>query len=153
MTYGSQIWGQYVNTHVQRIIKLQDKSIRIINFADYHAPTTELYKSMKILKLKDNITLNNYLYVHDSLSRRIPSPLQQKFTYIQDKHSYCTRNSDKKCVNLPISRTIEYGIHSITSQSARSWTHIQIIYQKDDLHISSRNQCKQKIKLHFIDTY
>ena len=35
LTYGAQIWNQHHNSHVKRIIKLQDKAIRIINFAEY----------------------------------------------------------------------------------------------------------------------
>ena len=153
LTYGSQIWGQHKNFHVQRIIKLQDKAIRIINFADYHAPTSELYKTTKILKFSDNITLNNYLYVHDSFTRRVPSPLQGNFKYIHDTHNHHTRNSKMQCVKLPISRTIEYGIHSIISQSARSWNSLQITHPKENLHLLSRNQCKQKLKLYFTNTY
>ena len=140
LTYGSQIYGQHVNSHVQRIIKLQDKAIRIINFADYHAPTSELYKTTKILKFRDNVTLNNYLYVHDSFTRRVPSPLQGNFKYIHVTHSHRTRNSKMQCVKLPISRTIEYGIHSIISQSARSWNSLQVTLLKDTLHLLSRNQ-------------
>ena len=37
--YGAQIWGQNHNIHVKWIIKLQEKAIRIINFAEYHDPT------------------------------------------------------------------------------------------------------------------
>ena len=67
LTSSAQIWGQHHNNHVKRVIKLQDKSIRIINFAEYREPTLNLYKKSKILKFTDNITLNNYMYVHDSL--------------------------------------------------------------------------------------
>ena len=49
---------------LKRITKLQDKAIRIINFAHYRESTSKLYKNSKILKFKDNITLNNYLYIY-----------------------------------------------------------------------------------------
>ena len=44
LTFGSQIWGQQKNIGTQRILKLQDKAIRIINFSNYHETTGKLYK-------------------------------------------------------------------------------------------------------------
>ena len=35
LTYASQIWGQIENKQVNRVIKLQDRAIRIINFANF----------------------------------------------------------------------------------------------------------------------
>ena len=57
LNYGAQIWGQHNNKHIRRITKLQDKAIRIINFAHYREPTTKLYKNSNILKFKDNINI------------------------------------------------------------------------------------------------
>ena len=61
-SHGAQIWGQCQHSHVKRIIKLQDRAIRIINFSQYREPTSALYKKSEVLEFKDNITLNNYLY-------------------------------------------------------------------------------------------
>ena len=110
---------------------MTDKAVRIINFADFHAPTSELYKSSKILKLRGNITLNNYLYVHDSFTRRIPSPLQDTFKCINRIHNHYTRNSKKQCVELPASPTIAYGINVTTSQFARNWNYLQVTHFRD----------------------
>ena len=42
LMYCSQIWGNHHNIHINRIIKLQDKALRILNFAHYRAPTSPL---------------------------------------------------------------------------------------------------------------
>ena len=55
LNYGSQIWGQNQNNNIQRLIKLQDRALRIINYADYFESSEKLYKSSNILKLEDNI--------------------------------------------------------------------------------------------------
>ena len=93
LTYSAQIWGQHHNYHVKRVIKLQDKSIRIINFAEYREPTSNLYKKSKILKFTDNITLNNYMYVHDSLKGYLPSVLTNNFDCLHEIHNYNTHTS------------------------------------------------------------
>ena len=50
LTYGCQIWGQIQNKYVNRVIKLQDKAIRIINFAHFNASTKRLHYNSKNLK-------------------------------------------------------------------------------------------------------
>ena len=128
MTYASQIWGQNINQHVRRISQLQNKALRIIKFANYHEPASHLYKNSKILKFKDNITLHNFTFVYDSFSKhnQIPGNLKNKFSYIHSRHDHLTRNSKMNCVNLPISKTVTYGINSITGQSARNWNSLQV---------------------------
>ena len=119
LTYSAQIWGQHHNNHVKRVIKLQDKSIRIRHFAEYREPTSYLYKKSKIRKFTDNIRLNNYMYVHDSLKGYLPSVLTNNFDYLHEIHNYNTRTSALYCVKLPISRTLLYGIHSTNKLFSR----------------------------------
>ena len=153
LNYGSQIWGQYQNTHIKRIIKLQNKAIRVINFAKYREPVSKLYQKSDILKLQDSITMNNFLYMYDSLNRRLPTALTDKFTYLRDSHDHNTRKSDLKCVKLPTTRTLVYGIHSVDGQSTRAWNYFQVNCSSHKLHTLSRNVCKKILKSHFIDSY
>ena len=66
MIYGCQIWGQEHSNKFKKIEKLQEKAIKIIKFLPNDAPKT--MKELKILKLKDFITLQNILFVKDSLT-------------------------------------------------------------------------------------
>ena len=152
MNYGSHVWGQATNGNVKRIIKLQDKSIRIINFAKYHDPTSELYKNSKILKFEDQIKINNYFHVHDSINRQLPPSLQDKFQYLHGLHPHKTKSSDQYCVRLPKTSTITYGINSITGQAARAWNYFHTSIKKN-LHIISRPVCKQELTQFIFDTY
>ena len=152
LNYGAQIWGQHLNIHIKRILKLQDRAIRIINFANFREPTPKLYKKSGILKFKDNIALNNYIFVHDSLNRRLPTALLDKFVYLNKSHQHNTRNSANHCVKLPKSRTLGYGTDSITSQSAKAWNFLQSNCS-DNMHLFSRNKCKKIIRKFYLDSY
>ena len=57
LLYGAQIWGQSRNSHTEKLFKAQDKALRIISFADFHAPPDPLYSHFKILKLEDKIKI------------------------------------------------------------------------------------------------
>ena len=124
LMYGSQLWGNHHNIHRNRIVKLQDKALRILNFAHYRAPTSPLYKNSKILKFRDNITLNNSVFGHDSFKGILPHILNN-FVYLQNLHDNNTRISSQYHVKLPKSNTLIYGINSITGQSARACNYFQ----------------------------
>ena len=142
LMYGSQIWGNHHNIHLNRITKLQDKALRILNFAHYHAPTTPLYKNSKILKFRDNITLNNnFVFVHDSFKGILPHILNNNFVYLRNLHDHNIRISSQYHVKLHKSNTLIYGIKSITGQSARAWNYFQSKF--DNLCYKSLRCCKK----------
>ena len=57
MVYGCQVWGQNHSLHLERIFKLQNRALRIINFEERHADSNPLYIDNKILKLQDFVRL------------------------------------------------------------------------------------------------
>ena len=80
LTYGCQIWCQNKNDSTKKIWKsiyIQQKAIRIINFKNNNNPSAPLFKKTNILKLYDNITLLNCLFVYDHLDNNIPTALQE----------------------------------------------------------------------------
>ena len=107
MMYGSQVWGQIQNKYVNRIIKLQDRAIRVINFASYFASRNQLYKKSRILKLSDNIQLSNDLLVHASYNHALPMAFKDTFKPIKEKqvfYSGCNKSTCcfAKCKNTDI---------------------------------------------------
>ena len=153
MLYGCQIWGQCVNPYIKRIIKLQDRAIRVINFADYHHPTHKLYQHSKVLKLQDHVTLLNYLHINDSLSDSLPKSLCNRYRIVQLSHSHQATNAVINCVTLPKSRTLYYGIHSISGQACRNYNFIQINCNSNSIHLKSRGLKKDIITKFFLTSY
>ena len=76
LSYGAQIWGQSENKYIGRIIKIQNKAIREINFANYNDSVDPLYHASKILKFTDNVKVLNFLHVLDSLTNKLPITLK-----------------------------------------------------------------------------
>ena len=64
----SQIWRQK-ETMVRKLLQLQNKTIRIINFKPNDHPTDAHYHSNKILKFTDYIKLLNCMFVKNVLAR------------------------------------------------------------------------------------
>ena len=106
---------------------------------------------LNILKFQDFIMLNNFLHIHDHFNNRLPSSLLDKYEFIHKNHNHETRISNAYCIKLPISRTIEFGVHSQSGQASRQWNRLQIILK--NLNKLPRNSCKETIHKYLIDTY
>ena len=153
LSYGSQIWGQMQNCHISRLIKLQNKAIRIINFAPFRSPVTHLYKDNRLLKLNDNIKLQNFLYVLGCLQDTVPNVLSKTFTLAKTKHNYNTRGASCNQVVIPKARTQVFGIKSITYQSAQFWNYIVSLFPQHDFLKKSKYTSKKVITHYLIQAY
>ena len=107
LTYGSQIWGQNENTHTENVFKLQNRAIRIINFADFHADVNPIYKENGVLKLEDFVRLQNMLFVYDFLKKTLPVCFNSYFTKISDRYDIVTVNSELGCLFTPYLSTTD----------------------------------------------
>ena len=83
------------------MVALQNKAIKKINFANVRDGVT-LYKVMEILKLSDNIRMNNFLFVFEDFSGLLPPALQNALQLSASSYSYVTRSSTHKMVTLTI---------------------------------------------------
>ena len=82
----------------------------------------------------------------------LPHSLQDKFQCLHEGHAHEPKLSSQCCVKLPKSNTVNYGINSITGQSARSWNYFHVNVKKN-LHILSRAVCKKELTAHILNSY
>ena len=116
LIYGCQIWGQVTNSFNQKIFKLQNRALRIITFSDFRADTNPMYSDLKILKLEDQIVLQNCLFVHDALDDSSPICFRNYFKQLKEIHTFSTRSAALGCLFVSHSGTIRFGINSITNK-------------------------------------
>ena len=67
--YGILVWGGSSDVHINSILLLQKKIIRIVTNSEFLAPTAPLFYSTKILRVKDvyRYILGTYMYRQHSL--------------------------------------------------------------------------------------
>ena len=152
LIYGCQIWGQTINSFNQKVFKLQNRSVRIISFADFRADENPLYINLKIVKLDDQIYLNNCLFVHDTLKKVSPLSFHDYFTLNKHIHSFNTKSADLGCVHVFPSNTVRYGLNSIISKSISDWNDATKKFHID-LTSLSREKLKFNLKSYFIQSY
>ena len=121
MIYGAQIWGQTITVHTEKIFKLQNRALRILQFADFQADANPIYKSMSILKLEDYIKLQNCLFVYDYIKDTLPESFRSYFIKINEIHTTNTISSDLGCLFTPYKASVRYGLNSITRKCIDCW--------------------------------
>ena len=151
MTYGCQVWGQSNSTHAEKISKLQNKALRIINFRPYATDSNPLYKECEILKLQDFIKLQNCLLIHDFTNNTLPTCFQDYY-FKRNTMNIQTRNSYLGCLFVPSRNTTQYGLNSITQQAIYNWNDVTKVY-KTDLSTKSRYQIKESLNKLFFSNY
>ena len=66
----------------------QNKALRIINFKQSMKPSEPLYQKLKINKLKNNIILNNCLFIFDKLTNNLPDIFDQFFQPLEEQRNH-----------------------------------------------------------------
>ena len=137
LTYGSQIWGQIKSKHFNRLVTLQNKAVKVLNFSNFRDTVLPLYKISKILKLSDSIRLQNFMYVLEDIKGILPPSLQNTFILSSTAHTYKTRSSIQHKIKIPTVKTTVYGIRSIKFQSCQDWNYFINYFKKNSLHEKS----------------
>ena len=83
LMYGCQIWAQ----------NLCSVSHKISTFSDFKAHSEPLFKKFEILKFKDNIVLQNCLFVYDYLKGNLPNSFINTFKRVDDIHPIITQRA------------------------------------------------------------
>ena len=115
LVYGSQIWGQTINVHNKRIFKLQNRAMRIISFSNFSTDSNHMYVYHRIIKLNDLVTMQNCLFVHDSLKRILPKCFEGYFKPLKYLHNN-TRSSKMGSLFVPRYFSTQYGLKSLTKK-------------------------------------
>ena len=92
LSYCCLFWAQNSST-IQRIVILQKKAVRIINFQTRNSHTSPLFKQSSTLNFQDKICLENILFVSKSLNNLSLSVFNTWFVFSSDQHSYETSSS------------------------------------------------------------
>ena len=143
LDYGSLVWGECANAHIQKIAIQQKKSIRIMNFKKFRHPTAELFKTKQILPINENIRYLEIKFIWKILNRTtlIPNGIMNIFT----SHGSVHKLSNALKLHLPFKRT-DHGQNYITYSGIKQWNSIP----KNIRCITSTQLFKKSLKMHLL---
>ena len=135
LIYCNLCWGNSYQSHLQPLIILQKKAIRLISGADRLAHTNELFIRNKILKLNDINFYRQALYAYSNL----PS-------FDTATHSYQTRNRSQI---VPLYQRTTLTQHSLYFSAPHVWNSLPpLIKQAETL-----NKFKKLLQNYLIQKY
>ena len=146
------MWGQYQGTEFKKIETLQEKAIRIIKFLPSNAPVSKEMQKLKILKLKDFITLQNILFVYDCLEEERMKSFNTTFKRMETNQFYNTRSFNTHQLKRGDFKTEKYGRFSISSKCLSDWKLLQNSL-KTNLKKIKRSEIKTFVTNHFLGKY
>ena len=152
MVYGAQVWGQSLCKHNDNILRLQNKAMRILSFANYRDDANPHYIKHKILKISDHVQLQNCLFVYDYIKENLPDSFSDYFTKTKDFYMTETVNSGLGCLFTPFAHTTRYGLNSITRKCITSWNYFSKLFNVD-LSSLGRRTLKGKITEFYLGQY
>ena len=152
LSYCCLVWAQNSST-IQRMVILQKKAVRIINFQPRNSHTSRLFKQSSILKFQDKICLENILFVSKSLNNLSPSVFNTWFVFSSGQHSYEISSSTQGILIKLFYKTNRYGKYSITISAAESWNKIQKQLKDTLLKDLSPNKIKTVVSHFYFKSY
>ena len=88
--------GTIQNQTVSIDRKIKNKALRTISFLPKGTNVKEAYSTLKILKIRDFISLQNALLVKDVFEEEIPSPFMTYFKKFNTQHLHPTHSAITK---------------------------------------------------------
>ena len=90
INYSILVWGY----NCERIIKLQKRTIRLLNVSKYNAHTDHLFKKFKLLKVKDILKVQGLKFYYKLIHHKLPAYLQNlQLLTNSNIHSHNTRGN------------------------------------------------------------
>ena len=134
-----------------------------MTFSPFNSHTNENFINLKLLKVRDLISMSHLRLMYDFLNDRLPSDLMSLFRVSSDVQSTSLqlRSAVHKHVHIPDFNTITYGKCSLSYQCAKLWNsifksgsiNVDANKRMELVNISSINIFKKVMKNHFLYKY
>ena len=160
LIYAIEVWGSAANTHLNHIIMLQKRIVRMVYFLDkrqqdFSLPSANpLFQKLEILKVHDLFKINLAKFVYNSLNKLNPINFHSWFKLTSHIHNHNTRSKfididNLKATNnlfIPSARTTHYGLKSIKFQGPKIWNEISPLIRNN----TSPKSFVKSLKIHYM---
>ncbi len=92
--YCSEIWGNACHVHLEPLILLQKRIVRIMTYSHYIAHTEPLFKQLEILNFRKLVIHRIALMMFKHSMHVLPAPLDDLFELNSNIHDYNTRTNN-----------------------------------------------------------
>ena len=146
--YCLEVWGNTFPTHIDCLIKLQKKTIRLITGSPFNAHTSELFIKTNVLPLQKLYVMKIQLFLYKYNNSLLPTVFNDMFVQNREIHGHSTRN--KTALHVPQIR-LEIARRSLRYSATKIYNHFhQKIHYVTKLS-RFKSDVKQYLLLHDLD--
>ena len=163
LNYAIEIWGSADNIHLNHIMMLQKRVVRLIYYLDkrqpdYSFPSADpLFYKLDFLKINQLFQFKIANFIFSCLNKLNPPNFHYwfKLTTLIHKHNTRSKIIDIESMRtsnnlfIPFARTSHYGLKSIKVQGPKIWNTIPPLIRIN----TSPNSFKKKLKNYLMTLY
>ena len=160
LIYGCNIWGLTSEDNLKKIEVLQKKSLRIMTFSDFNAHTNPLFIDLKLLKVRDLISLQQLKLAFEFYLDQLRTELLSLFRLDSNVHNYLTRSASNNLFHIPRIYSTSFGTNSIRyhcpilwNSSVKNGIALNNNVKVPINQINSIGQFKCLLKKHYLNIY
>ena len=139
LLYAIEVWGSADITHLNSLITLQKRVVRMITFSDIRQtdysflPSDPLFLQLEIIKILDIFKLHVSKFIYKCLNKTNPTNFHSWYVLSTQVNKHNTRSMyidiaksiTTRTLFVPFSRTIHYGLKQLKTQGPKIWNNIQ----------------------------
>ena len=80
-----------------------------------------MYRDLKIFRLRDLLTLNNYQFVKAIITGYLPQNSSQYFNEMRNQYNYNARGSKERMIFKITRKTTRYGLKPLHHRAVNDW--------------------------------
>lgn len=144
LSYCNTVWGATYTTHLNKLLVVQKKYLRLISHSNRYAPSAPLFISYAILTINKLNIYQTCLFIHKFIYNKelLPTSFHDFFTITGNVHTYHTRHSIST-LYIPQIRTSLHK-HNISFHGPMLWSNLSISLRS----LSSYSHFKKQLKEH-----
>ena len=146
LNYGILVWGNCANFQLDKILKIQHRSIRIINHVHFYSNTNSFFHADHVLKVPDIYFLNLGTFMYQLSKNDLPDIFTSTFQRNDLFHNYPTRHSHS--FHLPRARTL-FSQKSFLYAGPKFWNDLP----RDIIESPSLFSFRRKLKQLLLNSY
>ena len=146
LNYGILAWGNAAACHIEKVLLLQKKAVRIIDNVDFIAHTNVIFMEKCILKISDLYTYNLCQFMYSVNNGEAPTIFENMFNRNNSYHSHSTRQS--LLFHLPLFRSL-FAQRTFLFTGPKSWNSLE----KSLRESATLSAFKAKLKKYLINQY
>ena len=124
-----------------------------MNYQPRNFHTSPLFRKAAALKFKDQINLENTLFISKSINNLLPSLFNNWFVFSSDAHKYNTSWSSNDKLQKYSYRANTYGKNSIIIRAIESWNNDQNNLKTISLSLLTPSKIKLLLPNEYLKNY